>query len=191
MNPATPQNIVFFGDSLTAGYGLKNPKDESVPGLIQQKIDQDGLAYRTRNDGLSGDTSGGGLTRLDYWLSQPVAVFVLELGINDLLRRLPPARTEANLDAIISKVKTAHPDARLALMGMRLPAFLPGAPEKNFNVIFERLADKHQPAYVPFYLESVAGKRELNLPDGLHPNAAGYRVIADRIWPVIRPLLSI
>lgn len=182
-------NILFFGDSLTAGYGLGNVNDESFPALIGQKIKEAGLDYKIINAGLSGDTSAGGLARLDYWLSQPVKVFILELGINDILRGIPPSRTYNNLDLIISKVKTRYPEVKLALMGMEIPAFIPGAFAAEFRSIFRRLAETHDMVLVPFFLEGVAGLAHLNMKDGLHPSASGYRIIADRVWPAIETLL--
>ena len=184
------RNIMFFGDSLTAGYGLADAKHESVPGLIQQKIDAEGLKYHVINGGLSGDTTGGGLTRLDYWLNRHIDVFVLELGINDMMRRVPVAKIADNLEAIIIKVKTKYPDGKLALMGMQLPNLVPGVPTNEFNDLYQRLADKYGMAFLPFYLEGVAGQMNLNLRDGLHPSAAGYRIIAERVWKVVRPLLT-
>jgi acyl-CoA thioesterase-1 len=184
------KHILFFGDSLTAGYGLPDPAAESFPALISQKISEAALNYSVTNAGLSGDTSAGGLHRLDYWLNRPVDVFVLELGINDMIRRIPPAVTGQNLRSIVATVKQRHPDARLALMGMQLPAFLPGAATAVFSGIYKNLAAEFNMAFVPFFLSGVAGKRQFNLQDGFHPSAAGYRVIADKVWPVLRPLLT-
>lgn len=183
------KNILFFGDSLTAGYGLADTHTESCPALIQQKIDAAGLEYHVINGGLSGDTSAGGLARLEYWLNRPMDVFILELGINDMMRRIPPAKIYQNLETIILKVKAKYPQIKLALMGMELPAFIPGAATTEFRAIYRKLADKYHMVLVPFYLEGVAGQQHLNLRDGLHPSAAGYRIIADKIWPVIKPLL--
>ena len=183
------QNILFFGDSLTAGYGLADVKRESCPALIQQKIDAEGLQYHVINGGLSGDTSGGGLTRLDYWLNRPIDIFVLELGINDMIRGIPTTKIYENLQAIVLKVKAKYPNVKLLLMGMELPVFIPGKNAAEFRIIFRKLADNYHMTFVPFYLEGVAGQRHLNLRDGLHPSAAGYKVIADKIWPVIKPLL--
>jgi acyl-CoA thioesterase-1 len=184
------QNILFFGDSLTAGYGLKNQSKESYPALIQQKIDDDGLVCHIINAGLSGDTSGGGLTRLDYWLSQSVNIFVLELGINDIIRGISPQTTKKNLQTIIDKVKAKYPEVKIGLMGMHIPAFIPSPFASQFNEIYPQLATANQTAFVPFFLEGVAGKAHLNLPDRLHPSAEGYKVIADKIWPVIRSLIA-
>lgn len=183
-------NILFFGDSLTAGYGLGNVDNESFPALIGQKIKEAGLDYKVTNAGLSGDTSAGGLSRLDYWLNQPIQVFILELGINDILRGIPPSRTFSNLDAIIKKVRSKYPDVKLALMGMEIPSFIPGAFAAEFRSIFRRLADAHQMVFVPFFLEGVAGLAHLNMKDGLHPSAQGYSIIAEKVWPVIKPLLE-
>lgn len=183
------KNILFFGDSLTAGYGLRNVKDESCPALIQQKINAEGLNYHVINGGLSGDTTLGGLTRIEYWMNRPLDIFVLELGVNDMIRRIPPAQTARNLEAIILKVKQKYPNIKMAMMGMEIPPFIQGAPIEEFRLIFRRLAKKYEMAFVPFYLEGVAGKKHLNLPDGLHPSAEGYKIIADKVWSAIRTLL--
>ena len=183
------QNILFFGDSLTAGYGLASVTTQSFPALIGQKIEVAGLPYHVINAGLSGDTSAGGLKRLNYWLQNPVSVFVLELGINDMMRGIAPATIYNNLETIVKTVEIRYPDAKLALMGMQLPAFIPGTQVAEFRTIYKRLADTYHMALVPFFLEGVAGQRHLNLRDGLHPSAEGYRVIADKVWPVLEQLL--
>ena len=183
------KRIVFFGDSLTAGYGLAKPDVQSLPGLIQKKIDDAGFKYQVVNAGVSGDTSSGGLSRLDYWIHQPVDIFVLELGVNDLFRGAPYAATKRNLDLILKKVKERYPNCKLAIMGMEIPAALNFAPLNGFRNIYRELAEAHATAFVPFYLEGVAGLKHLNLPDGLHPSAKGYEVIAEKVWPTIRALL--
>lgn len=184
------KNILFFGDSLTAGYGLKNPNDFSVPGRIQQKIKEAELNYAVINAGLSGDTSGGGLARLDYWLGREIAVFVLELGINDIMRGIAHHVTVNNLTKIIERVKMKYPECKLAMMGMEIPAFIPGNRPAGFRSIFSTLAAKYDMALLPFFLEGVAGQRRLNLSDGLHPNEDGYSIIANNVWPVLLPLLE-
>ena len=186
---ADMKNILFFGDSLTAGYGLQHPKTDSFPGLIQQKIDAGSLSYEAINAGVSGDTSAGGLARLDYWLSRPIDVFVLELGINDIMRGVPPQTILANLQAIITKVKKRFPKVRMAMMGMELPPFIPGTFAGEFRLIFRKLAEANDMALVPFFLEGVAGQQRLNLSDGIHPTAEGYKIIAHNAWQVIKPLL--
>jgi len=182
------QNILFFGDSLTAGYGLVDTDNQSYPALIRKKIMASHLDYKVINAGLSGDTSSRGLRRLDRWLNEPVHIFVLELGINDYLRQIPPANTCQNLQAIIEKVITRYPDAKLALMGMQLPPFVPGIMAERFRSMYGKLAEKYSMTFVPFFLDGVAGKEDLNLGDGLHPSSEGYQVIADRIWPVLKTL---
>lgn len=182
-------NILFFSDSLTAGYGLKDAKTESLPALVQQKIDAEKLPYHVINGGLSGDTSAGGLFRLDYWTNRPIHIFVLELGINDIIRGISPKTIYKNLQLIINKVKLKFPDIKLALLGMEIPPFIPGPFAAEFRAIFRKLADDNQMAFVPFYLAGVAGKANLNLPDMLHPSADGYRIMADNVWPVLRKLL--
>lgn len=183
------KNILFFGDSLTAGYGLGNHKTESFPALIQQKIDVAGLPYHCINGGLSGDTTAGGLKRLEYWVNRPLHVFVLELGVNDIIRGISPQTTAKNIQTIVDKVKLKYPGIILVMLGMEVPAFIPGTFAVDFKAIFRSVADANQMAFVPFYLDGVAGKTHLNLPDGLHPNAAGYKVMADSVWPVLKALL--
>lgn len=183
------KNILFFGDSLTAGYGLRNASLECYPALINKKIIASELDYKVTNAGLSGDTSAGGLNRIDYWTSQPVHAFVLELGINDIIRGMAPAITLSNLQAIINKVTERYPDVKMALMGMKIPPFLATSFSGQFNAIYDKLALDNKIAFVPFFLKDVAGKDHLNLPDHLHPSAEGYKIIADNVWPVIKSLL--
>jgi acyl-CoA thioesterase-1 len=183
------QNILFFGDSLTAGYGLASAATESFPALIEQKITAENLQYRVINAGVSGGTTTGGLTRLDYWLNQPIEVFVLELGINDIIRGVPPHTIAQNLQAIINKVKIKYPQVKLALLGMEIPEFLGGATAIEFSGIYRKLAEANQMAFVPFLLRGVAGRKHLNLWDRIHPSAAGYKIVAELVWPVIRKLL--
>ncbi|CAN5424458.1 arylesterase [soil metagenome] len=183
------QNILFFGDSLTAGYGLRNAALESFPALIQQKINAANLDYHVINAGLSGDTSAGGLNRIDYWLNRPISVFVLELGIKDIMRGKLPQVTLKQVQVIIDKVKTKYPGVKIALMGMQLPAAVPGPFAMQFSAIYRQLASVNHMAFVPFFLEGVAGKAHLNLPDRLHPSAEGYQVIAEKVWPVLQLLL--
>jgi acyl-CoA thioesterase-1 len=182
--------VLFFGDSLTAGYGLRDASSEAFPALIQKKIDAERWPYEVVNAGLSGDTSAGGLSRLDYWLAGRVDVFILELGINDLMRGVPPQTTLQNLEAIVERVKSKHPQATLALMGMEIPQIFSVPVADEFRSLFRKLATKHKMVFVPFFLEGVAGQAHLNLMDGLHPSAKGYQVIADNVWPTLKPLLD-
>ena len=184
------QNILFFGDSLTAGYGLRNAAMESYPAIIGQKIDADGLGYKIINGGLSGDTSADGLHRIDYWLSQPLSIFVLELGINDIIRGIPPSSTLKNLQAIINRVRAKYPQVQMVVMGMQIPAFIHSPWAAQFSEIFSSLAAANQVSLVPVFLNGVAGNIHLNLPDRLHPNAEGYKVIAENAWPVIKKFIG-
>ena len=181
---------MFFGDSLTAGYGLLNVSLESLPALIQAKVLQEKLPYHVINAGVSGETSAGGLARIDLLLNKEVDIFILELGANDILRGIPPQSTASNLQAIVSKVKAKYPQATLVLLGMELPQWIPGAFAGAFRAVFKQVVQANQMTFVPFLLDGVAGIAHLNLRDGLHPTAAGYQIIANKIWPVLRPLLK-
>ena len=186
---AAPANIVFFGDSLTAGYGLADPGRDSYPSLIGEKITAAGLNYRVINAGLSGDTSAGGLSRIDWTMRQPVDVFVLALGANDGLRGTGPAVTERNLQAIIDRVRAKFPKAKIVLVGMMMPDSMGPEFTKAFRELFPALAGKNKTALVPFLLEGVGGKQELNQRDGIHPTPAGHVILADNVWKILRPLL--
>lgn len=183
-------NILFFGDSLTAGYGLEKVSDESFPALIERKIKAAGLPYHVINAGLSGDTSAGGLSRIDYWISQPISIFILELGVNDVLRGISPKSTLHNLQAIINRVIEKYPNVSMAIMGMELPSFIPGTFATEFRAIFRTLAEANNMKLVPFFLDGVVGLAHLNLQDGVHPSAKGYEIIADNVWPTIKDLLA-
>ena len=189
------KQLIFFGDSLTAGYGL--PAGASFPAQIQGKIDAAGLPYQARNYGVSGETSAGGLARLPAVLARgPVDVFVLALGANDGLRSIPITATTANLTAILKQVRQQFPAARLVVAGLEFPFDLGplgghwlGQYAREFKALFRPLAEAAGAAFVPFLLHGVLGQRALNLPDGVHPNAAGQRVVADNVWAVLGPLL--
>lgn len=183
------KNILFFGDSLTAGYGLGNAATESFPAIIGAKINALGLDYQVSNAGLSGDTTAGGLSRLNYWLNKPVDVFVLELGINDIRRGVQPGTIANNLQTIIDTVKAKYPAAKFLLLGMEIPVFLGGNIAVEFNGIYPKLAKTNQIAFVPFLLAGVAGIKHLNLWDRLHPSAEGYKIVAETVWPVLKTVL--
>lgn len=181
------KKILFFGDSLTAGYGLT--EHQAFPALIQQKINQQQLFYKVINAGLSGETSAGGKTRIVNLIDQPIDIFVLELGINDILRGITPVETAANLQFIIDFVKIKQPKVKLVLLGMELPSFLTGHILTEFRMVFRHLADKNDMVFMPFLLHGVAGNRLLNLADGVHPNAKGYEIIAGNLWPILKTIL--
>ena len=186
---AKPQmnTILFFGNSLTAGYGLD--PSEAFPALIQQKIDSLGLPYKVVNAGNSGETSSGGRNRIDWLLRQQVDVFVLELGANDGLRGIPVKETQRNLQAIIDRVKAKYPEAEMVLLGMEIPPNMGGQYAAEFRQIFRQLATKNDMAFVPFLLEGVGGVRALNLPDGIHPTTAGHQILARNVWEVLEGVL--
>jgi len=184
------KRILFFGDSLTAGYGLANVSFDSLPALLQQKIDQEKLSFSITNAGISGDTTAGGLQRIDLLLHQPIDVFVLELGANDILRGIAPKTSLKNLQGIVDKVTAKYPAAKLLLLGMELPAWIPGLVVAEFSAIFRQIAEANKMKLVPFFLDGVAGVKHLNLQDGIHPTAAGYKVIADTVWPSLKELLQ-
>lgn len=186
---AATRTVVFFGDSLTAGYGLEDPSTQAYPAIIQKKIDQAGLPWRVVNAGLSGETSAGGLRRVDWILRQPVDVFVLELGGNDGLRGIPPGATAANLQAIIDRVRAKCPAARIILAGMAAPPNMGEDFTRAFAAVFPALAEKNQVPLIPFLLEGVVGKPGLDQADGIHPTAEGHAVVADTVWSVLKSCL--
>lgn len=179
--------IVFLGTSLTAGYGL--PEEEAFPARIQSRIEARGLDYRVVNAGVSGDTSAGGLRRLDWLLRLPIAVLVVELGANDMLRGQSVEALRENLDAILERTRDAHPEARFLIAGMRAAPNLGPRYAKSFDAVYSALAERWDAALVPFLLEGVAAVRRLNQADGIHPTAEGHALIADRIWERLAPLL--
>lgn len=181
------KHLLFFGNSLTAGYGL-NP-ELAFPHLIQLKINDKGADYRVTNAGLSGETSAGGLTRIDWVLNQHVDIFVLELGANDGLRGLPLESTKANLQGIIDKVKIKYPDVNIILAGMMVPPNMGEDYSAQFVKIFPDLAKKNNAQLIPFLLDGVAGNPDLNLPDGIHPNVEGHRIVTENVWKVLEPIL--
>lgn len=185
--PAAPA-VVFLGTSLTAGYGL--PEDEAYPALVQAKIDAAGLAYRVVNAGVSGETSAGGLRRLDWLLRQPVAVLVVELGANDGLRGQDVDAMRGNLQAIIDQARAAHPGIRIAIAGMESPPNMGRAYTAAFRRVFPELAEANDATLIPFLLEGVAAVPELNQTDGIHPTAEGQRMVAENVWRYLAPLLG-
>jgi acyl-CoA thioesterase I len=184
---SAPKVILFFGDSLTAGYGLS--VDEAFPALVEQKFNKKGKPAKAVNAGLSGETSAGGLTRIDWVLRQPIDVFVLELGANDALRGLPLEQTEKNLQAIINKVKAKYPDVKIVIAGMMVPPNMGPEYTTKFQKIFPALAAKNKAVLMPFLLKDVAGDEKLNLADGIHPNVEGHKIVAENVYKVLDPLL--
>lgn len=186
-NPEAKKNIVFFGNSLTAGYGVD--PSEAFPALIQTKLDSLKLPYRVTNAGLSGETSSGGNSRIDWVLRQPVYIFVLELGGNDGLRGISLTETSKNLQLMIDKVKLKYPSATIILAGMQIPPNMGRKYTTEFRNLFQQLAARDNLYLIPFLLEGVGGVTDLNQKDGIHPNVQGHKVVAENIWKVLKPLL--
>jgi acyl-CoA thioesterase I len=180
------KTILFFGDSLTAGYGLSI--EEAFPALVEKKLVRSGKRCKVVNAGLSGETSAGGLSRIDWILRQPVDIFVLELGANDGLRGLPLDQTEKNLQAIINKVKGKYPKVKIVVAGMMVPPNMGPDYTAKFRKVFPDLAKKNNATLIPFLLENVAGNDKLNQSDGIHPNIEGHKIVADNVYKVINPL---
>ena len=179
--------VVFLGTSLTAGYGL--PTEQAFPALIQQRLDAEKLGYRVVNAGVSGDTSAGGLRRLDWLLRLPVEVLVVELGSNDMLRGQDAASLVANLGKIIERTRATYPTARLVVAGMRAPPNLGARYVTAFEAVYPEIADTHGGVLIPFILDGVAGDASLNQADGIHPTEEGHRVLADTVWQALAPVL--
>lgn len=181
--------ILFFGDSLSAGYGLDNEED-AFPYLIQQKLDSLQLNYTVINSGLSGETTSGGKNRLDWVLNQQVNVFVLELGANDGLRGIPLSETRNNLQTIIDAVKQKNPETKIILAGMQIPPNMGQDYTTEFRNIFPELAEKNNVYLIPFLLANVGGVPELNQADGIHPTIEGHKVVAKNVWNVLQSIVQ-
>jgi acyl-CoA thioesterase-1 len=187
---AKPQRrtVVVLGDSLAAGFGVE-PK-EAYPALLQQKVDAAGLPFTVVNAGVSGDTTAGGLRRLDWVLRQPADVLVLELGGNDGLRGLAPEATRSNLVAIIGKARAKNPETKVVLAGMVMPDNMGEAYNRKFQAIFPDVAQEQKVALIPFLLAGVGGVPELNQPDQIHPTAKGHALVASNVWLTLEPVLK-
>ena len=177
--------IVAFGNSLTAGLGVS--PDQSYPSQLQQRLNRAGYHYRVINAGVSGDTTAGGLRRLDWVLKSRPSIVIVELGANDGLRGQPLASMYSNLDTIISRLQNAN--TLVVLAGMKIPPNYGLDYTTRFSSMFKELAQKHQIALIPFLLEGVAAQPGLNQADGLHPTAAGYEIVADTVMTALKPLL--
>ena len=187
-SPAPMGVVLFLGTSLTAGYGLT--QDEAYPARVQEHIDAAGLPFRVVNAGVSGDTSAGGLRRLDWLLRQPVAVLVLELGANDMLRGLGIEAMRGNLQEIVDRTRAEHPGVRLVVAGMRAAPNLGEGYGAGFEASYPELAEKNGGVLIPFLLDGVAADPELNQADGIHPTAEGQRIVAGTVWGVLEPILQ-
>jgi len=182
-----PKAILFLGNSLTAGYGLD--ATQSFPALIQDRIDSLGWNFKVINAGQSGDTSSGGLSRIDWLLRREFQVLVLELGINDGLRGIHVEVTRQNLQAVINRTKSRYPGVKVVVAGMQVPPNMGVDYASSFRAIFSQLAKKNGAQLIPFLLEGVGGNPKLNLPDGIHPSVEGHKIVAENVWKVLEPLL--
>ena len=185
---ATPKKtILFFGNSLTAGYGID--PEESFAGRTQSRLDSLKKEYRVINGGLSGETTAGGLSRLDWFLEEEPYLFVLELGGNDGLRGIALTETKKNLLAIVDKVRAKYPNTKIILAGMQIPPNMGQEYTEEFKAIYPAVAKEKNIELIPFLLEGVAGDPDLNLPDGIHPTAEGHRLVMETLWPYISKAL--
>ena len=177
------KTILFFGNSLTAGYGID--KEDAFAGLTQKRIDSLGLEYKVINGGLSGETTAGGLSRLDWFLEDMPDIFILELGGNDGLRGIALSETKSNLIGIIDKVRDTYPGTKIILAGMQIPPNMGQEYTQEFQEIYPDIAQEKGVTLIPFLLENVGGIPELNLPDGIHPTEEGHKIVFETIWPYI------
>jgi acyl-CoA thioesterase-1 len=175
--------ILFFGNSLTAGYGID--QEDAFAGLTQLRIDSLGLNYKVINGGLSGETTAGGLSRLDWFLEDKPDIFVLELGGNDGLRGIALTETKSNLLAMVDKVRAKFPETKIILAGMQIPPNMGQEYSNEFKEIYPAVAKEKNVTLIPFLLENVGGIPELNLPDGIHPTEQGHKIVLETIWPYI------
>ena len=180
--------VLVLGDSLAAGYGVD--PNEAYPALLQGKIDTAGLNFTVVNGGVSGDTTAGGLRRVNWYLRRKTAVLILELGGNDGLRGVDPATTRSNLQAIIDTAKKTYPDIKVVIAGMRMPPNLGADYTKAFENVFPEVAQTNHAALVPFLLEGVGGIPDLNQADQIHPTPEGHKIVAENVWKVLRPVLT-
>ncbi|MBE8399109.1 arylesterase [Leptospira borgpetersenii] len=181
--------ILFFGDSLTAGLGLGSP-EEAFPALVEKELFKSGISTQAINAGMSGDTTSGGLARLDWAMSSGFDLFVLELGANDSMRGISPDQTEKNLKEIIVRVKKKNPKVKILLVGMKTFPNLGKEYRKKFEAVFPKISKEEHLPLVPFFLNGVAGVKKLNQKDGIHPTAEGHRILAKNLFPFIQKILK-
>lgn len=182
------KTILIFGDSITAGYGVE--PEQSFPSLIQNRIDSLALNYEIINGGLSGETSAGGLRRIDWVLQREVDIMILELGGNDGLRGIDLSSTKQNLQEIVDKAKAKYPSMLIIIAGMQVPPNLGIEYTQEFRDIFPALARENDLPLIPFILEKVGGLEEYNQPDQIHPNAEGHKLVAETVWEYLYPVLN-
>lgn len=181
------KTILFFGDSITAGLGID--PDQAFPALIQKKVEGEKWMFRVINGGVSGETSAGGLRRINWVLQRKIDVLILELGGNDALRGVDLENTKSNLQGIIERVRKKDPEVRIIVAGMQAPPNLGLAYTTKFQKMYPDLVKKNKTAFIPFILQDVGGIRDLNLPDGIHPTVEGHKIVAETVWKVLKPVL--
>ncbi|KXZ31017.1 arylesterase [Leptospira santarosai] len=181
--------ILFFGDSLTAGLGLGSP-EEAFPALVEKELSKNGIPAQAINAGMSGDTTSGGLARLDWAMSSGFDLFVLELGANDSMRGISPDQTEKNLKEIVVRVRKKNPKVKILLVGMKTFPNLGKEYRKKFEAVFPKIAKEERIPLVPFFLDGVAGIKKLNQKDGIHPTAEGHRILAKNLFPFVQKILN-
>lgn len=179
----TPLRVVFLGDSLTSGYGIS--MEHTYPALIGRMLEKEGYQVSILNAGVSGDTTAGGLRRIDWLLKQRPDIFFIALGANDSLRGQDPEEAKKNLSAIIDRTLEKYPQTRIILAGIKAPPSMGSDYESSFNPLYQTLAQEKQVPLIPFLLEGVAGEEALNLPDKIHPNEEGHKRIAQTVYPAI------
>ena len=182
------RTILMLGDSLTDGYGLS--RSQAYPALIAQKLRAAGYKFDVINVGVSGDTTAGGLRRLPKYLTRKIDILVLALGINDAFRGVAVEQIRANLQAIIDRTRERNPNVAIVLAGMQLPLYGADSYVRTFGEMFKELAEKNHAALIPYLLAGVGGDPSLNLPDRVHPNAAGQRILAENVWQVLEPVVQ-
>lgn len=182
------RTILVLGDSIAAGFGLD--AEQAFPRQLQKKIDAANLPFQVVNAGVSGDTSAGGLRRVDWQLKRPCEVLILELGGNDGLRGLSVEDMQRNLQAIIDRARAKYPQVRILVAGMQMPPNLGSDYARSFRQAFATIAQKNHTALIPFLLEGVGGIPELNLPDRIHPTAEGHKIVAENVWKILGPILK-
>ncbi|NKB65466.1 MAG: arylesterase [Candidatus Latescibacteria bacterium] len=180
--------VLFFGDSLTDSYGVE--PEEAYPAVLQARVDSLGWAYKMVNAGLAGETSAAGMRRVNWVLKKRPDYFVLALGANDGLRGIPLESTRQNLQAIVDRVLAKYPEVEIVIAGMLMPPSLGPEYTAEFAALFPALARENDLPLIPFLLEEVGGVPRYNQADGIHPNAAGHRLVADNVWAVLGPLLD-
>jgi acyl-CoA thioesterase I len=186
LNAGDMKRILVLGDSLSGGFGLK--PSEAYPALLANKLRAAGLNFQVTNASQTGGTTDGGLERVPGHLKRKIDIFILALGINDAFRGVPVDQIQNSLQQIIDKVKARNPDVQVVIAGMQLPNYADDDYVSAFGKIFTELAAKNRAMLVPYLLDGVAGDPSLNLPDGIHPNAAGQKVLADNVWRVLEPV---